>query len=326
MSEFDAARARGKRPMPLWVDAFHRDTQHLEPDEVGAYMLILMAMWTRPSCDLPDDDRRMAKVCRVSTRLWRSRIGPVIRPFLAARDGVLISERLRKEATYVERQITQQSDRKKGKKSDKPLNNNDQGQSVDTSADNTTDQSGENPSQQPNDLQEGGGGSARAPAHPPAREEPPPDQADPQADTWRETLCRAMGLDPTGITPGGRIPGTQADMAEAQRWIDDLGLSKMQIIRQVREVMAAKADGPPKSFKYFTPAMQRLAAQKAAPKLEPAPQPQPHQHHGGFYDAATGQYIEGTAFPQGPPNRPDPALEQIIRLTGARPASGYGGD
>jgi uncharacterized protein YdaU (DUF1376 family) len=147
---FNAARARAKRPCPLWVDAFQRDTQHLAADEVGAYMLLLMAMWTRESCDFPDDDRRLAAVCRVSPRLWKARIGPVIREFLTAENGALIQKRLREEATYVERQCKAQSDRKSGEKSDNPLNDNDPPASTDKSTDATADKSPEHPSQQPN--------------------------------------------------------------------------------------------------------------------------------------------------------------------------------
>ncbi|WP_209940169.1 DUF1376 domain-containing protein [Ruegeria sp. HKCCE4148] len=123
MSNFNAKRARTKRPCPLWVDAFQRDTQPLAADEVGAYMLILMAMWVRETCDFPDDDRRLAAVSRVSFRLWRSRIGPAIREFLETDNGVLISRRLRKEAAYVERHCKTQSDRKSGKKMGNPLGN-----------------------------------------------------------------------------------------------------------------------------------------------------------------------------------------------------------
>jgi len=112
-------------------------------------------------------------------------------------------------------------------------------------------------------------------------------QAETPVDTWRETLCRAMGLDPRGVTPGGRISGTQADMAEAQRWQHDLGLSKMQILRQVREVMGKKTGGPPKSFRYFTPAMTELARDLAAPRLEPAPQDQ--QRNGVRYEQSSSK-------------------------------------
>ena len=109
MSEpFDAKRSRAKRPCPVWVDAFLRDTQELEADEIGAYFLILMAMWVRPSCDFPDDERKLARVCRVSARLWRSRIGPTILPFFIVEDGVVSSKRLRQEAAFVEEFVTKQ--------------------------------------------------------------------------------------------------------------------------------------------------------------------------------------------------------------------------
>tara|TARA_R110000796_G_scaffold117736_1_gene230798 strand:- start:30068 stop:30928 length:861 start_codon:yes stop_codon:yes gene_type:complete len=146
MSEFNPARSRANRPCPLWIDAFHRKTQHLQTDEIGAYMLILMAMWSQETCSLPDDDARLARVAKVSTRLWNSRIRDVIRPFLTSENGAVFSKRLREEAGYVERQVKQQSDRKNGKKSDKSLKDNEPDKSTDT----TTDQSGEHPSQQPN--------------------------------------------------------------------------------------------------------------------------------------------------------------------------------
>lgn len=143
---FNAAAARAKRPCPLWVDAFQRDTQHLEADEIGAYLLILMAMWTREACDFPDDDTRLARVSRVSPRLWKSRIGPVLRQFFKVENGALISKRLREEAAYTERQVTQQSVRKSGEKSRKPLTDNDPPQSADVSA----DQPRHHPTQLPN--------------------------------------------------------------------------------------------------------------------------------------------------------------------------------
>lgn len=148
MSDFNAKQSRTKRPCPLWVDAFQRDTQHLEADEVGAYMLILMAMWTRESCDLPDNNTRLARVSRVSLRLWKSRVGPVIREFLTADNGFVISQRLRKEAGFVERHVTHQSNRKVDKKSGKPLKNNKPPSTTDT----TTDNPRYYPTQQPNNL------------------------------------------------------------------------------------------------------------------------------------------------------------------------------
>lgn len=262
-SEFDPKRARSKRPCPLWVDAFQRDTQHLEADEVGAYMLILMAMWTRVDCDFPDDDRRLAKVSRVSTRLWKSRIGPVLRDFFKSQNGSLISERLRKEATYTERQVTLQSNRKSGQKTDKPLKNNNARPSADSSMDTSADASMDHPTQQPNNLHcTGDDDSARD------HVEPPPET---NLDlTELEQLRIAMGADRSGLTgPSGKILGSMADKATFDQWRQELGLTFEEILGVVREVMAKKRDGPPHSFRYFNDAMQRHAGQKNQPALKP---------------------------------------------------------
>lgn len=162
MMPFNAKASRAKRPCPLWVDAFQRDTQHLSADEVGAYMLILMAMWTRESCDLPNDDARLSRIARMSLRLWRDRVGPTIRAFLLVDDGVVLSKRLREEAAYVEGEVQKQSERKRGGYA-KPQGNNDpykndkingnkplKDNNVQSTADITTDDPRNHPSQQPN--------------------------------------------------------------------------------------------------------------------------------------------------------------------------------
>lgn len=145
MTEYNAERSRAKRPLPLWVDAFLRDTQHLGPDEVGSYMLLLMAMWSREACDLPMDDAKLARICRVSKRLWKSRIWPSLEEYFAVENGALVSKRLRKEAVFIEFQGTQQSSRKRAEKSDKPLKNNKPPQTTDTTADTTADTTTDQP-------------------------------------------------------------------------------------------------------------------------------------------------------------------------------------
>lgn len=252
MSKFNAQAARAKRPCPIWVDAFQRDTQHLEADEIGAYFLILMAMWTRESCDFPDDDNRLARVSRVSTRLWKSRIGPVIRSFLTAEGGAVFSKRLREEATYVERQVKQQSDRKSGEKSDNPLKDIE----PNASADMTVDEPGNHPSQQPNNPTEedGGGGSAGA-------------RGDDQ--TLLEQVCEAAGSPLGKLTAGGGGLGSQADGIEVSRWKADLGLTDEEILANVREQAAGKPDGPPSRLSYFTKGLQRFAGLKARGPLTP---------------------------------------------------------
>lgn len=120
-----------------------------------------------------------------------------------------------------------------------------------------------------------GGGEAREVAEnpdPPPPADPPPD---PKPEGYRERLLRAVGVDPvSGLTGhGGARLGTQADMLEARRWIDDLGLTEPQVLTAIDEVMARKRDGPPSSLSFFTKPMQRLAAALDAPPLAPADPP-----------------------------------------------------
>lgn len=114
-------RARGKRPMPFHWDAFLRDTLELEVDEIGAYMLILGAMWKRPNCDLPNDPRKLAVTCRVSRRLWNARISKSIMPLLHVSGDRIFSKKCRECATYTERQITLQRCRRLSENPDKYL-------------------------------------------------------------------------------------------------------------------------------------------------------------------------------------------------------------
>lgn len=280
MTAFNAKAARAKRPCPIWVDAFQRDTQHLEADEIGVYFLILMAMWTRESCDFPDDDNRLARIGRVSSRLWKSRIGPVIREFLTAGNGVVYSKRLRQEASYVERQVQQQSDRKTGEKSAKSLEDNNQTSSADMSA----DQSDEPSFLQPNNPTLGGGDpSARAG----------------ECETLRERILAAMSVGPDGVAGPSKFIGGAADMAEAGRWLDLPNMTPDLVCAEITRIVANKRDGPPKSFSYFTEAMRRLSGQLSAPRLTPiegTPNDQPRQSSDRRAAAADDAFAERTAF------------------------------
>lgn len=265
--KFNAKAARAKRPCPLWVDAFLRDTQHLEADEVGAYFLILMAMWTRERCDFPDDDTRLARVARVSLRLWKARIGPAIRPFLTAADGAVSSKRLREEATYVERQVQRNSDRKTGENSGNPLTPNDPPPSADAS----TDQPQNHPTQQPNNptTQEKKEIPAAAALYDPPAQAAAAEAAQPEQDPL-DGVLEAARIDVTKDTSGKWF----AQRWVAQRWHEQLGLSWPEITARIAEIAAhRKGWQPPGTLKFFDPVMQELAARKTQPPLKPRPGP-----------------------------------------------------
>ena len=91
--------------------------------------------------------------------------------------------------------------------------------------------------------------------------------------TEREMLVQAMGYEPDrglGYTAIGRMVGSMSDIREYRAWRDDLGLTWEEVIGVITEVTANRKDAePPASFKYFTKAMQRLAADKERPPLQP---------------------------------------------------------
>lgn len=254
MAEFNAKSARAKRPLPLWADAFHRDTQDLSAEEVGAYFLILMAMWARENCDLPDDDKRLARICRVSPTLWKRRMGPLMRGFFEASDGIIFSERLKKEAKFVELSVTQQSKRKNGKSTCNTLKNNDTPLSADhpwIDGGSTVDHPTYNPTTQHIKTHDDSSASIEV-FHP------------------REVVLEAMGIDRSGVLgPTGKIIGTPADMAILNQWMALPAMNLDQVCAVIREVMAKKRDGPPTTFKYFNRAMQERSGALTQPALEP---------------------------------------------------------
>lgn len=85
-----------ERPfMQLYVSDFLGDTLHLSTEHIGAYMLLLMAMWNAGG-SLPDDDVKLARVARLSVKKWRS-IAVDLMPFFAREDGIVTHNRLTKE-------------------------------------------------------------------------------------------------------------------------------------------------------------------------------------------------------------------------------------
>lgn len=131
----------------------------------------------------------------------------------------------------------------------------------------------DNPSDKPEDkpqkpkaiyqIQDGGGGSAGA-----REDAPSPDQTD------RERILAAMGMGPDGIVGPSKFLGSQADMAQAKRWLEMPSMTLDVVCIEIARITANKLDGPPTSFKYFTPAMQRLSGALSAPPMLPSEAPQ----------------------------------------------------
>ncbi|MCJ8139582.1 hypothetical protein [Falsirhodobacter halotolerans] len=135
-------------------------------------------------------------------------------------------------------------------------------------------------------LEQGGGGSAGA-------RKPPAD-----GRTEREDLLEAMGITST-MNAQGRVFGNMSDMAERDRW-SALGLTHDQQFTIITEVMRSRTDpAPPTSFRYFTQAMQRVAADIARPDLQPTARAKGASHDRQRFDqsinALADRLSDGTA-------------------------------
>lgn len=90
MAEFPA--------LTLWTDSYLADTRMLSTLEHGAYLLLLMESWRRPHCDLPDDDKILARLAGLARDEW-DEIKPTIMGFWTydGRSKTWHQKRLRKE-------------------------------------------------------------------------------------------------------------------------------------------------------------------------------------------------------------------------------------
>lgn len=107
MAEFPA--------LPLFTDAFIGDTLHLTTEQIGAYMLLLMTAWRTKDCSLPDDDKYLARVCRMDTKAW-GKNRDVLRQFWKRNEnGKLVQGRLSDERKFVSDQSKKQSQNSKAR-------------------------------------------------------------------------------------------------------------------------------------------------------------------------------------------------------------------
>lgn len=66
--------------MKLWIGDYLGDTAMLTIEQSGAYLHLLMAMWTNGGW-LPNDPRKLAWICRVSRYRWERKIAPALDQF-----------------------------------------------------------------------------------------------------------------------------------------------------------------------------------------------------------------------------------------------------
>lgn len=236
--------------LPLWTDAYLADTAHLTNEEHGVYLRLLMFAWRTPHCSLPDDDKRLAIMVGVTPKKWQT-LRPVMEAFWTIENGTWSQKRLTAEREFVEGRSRSGRAGAEARWKDKPLKDKGTAHAV-ASPQHMPDRC-ETDAPIPTPIDGGGGVRTHAYTH------------------AREAILQAIGVDPiSGITgPSGRMLGTQADMAEFNRWLELPGITATVAIAEVRRIMANKRDGPPSSLRFFTQAMQRLSAELSRPPLDP---------------------------------------------------------
>lgn len=256
----------------LYVGDYDRKTAHLSAVEDGMYFRLLRLCWTSPGCKIPADEAWIMRKTRARTDEEQAAVRAVIEEFFRRGKGKLWNDRLVLEFAKANEVHAGRVKGGKNGSAAKALKNNKLKASSVKAERVDQAQLSTGYTSEGHISDSGGGGSACE------RADDPPLDAHP---TFRERILKAIGIDQSGMTGrGGTRIGTAADMEEAKRWLG-LGVTADEILIVVTETVAAKRDGPPKSFSYFTPAMTRFAAAKAAPPLSPdqIQLPQRGSHH-----------------------------------------------
>jgi len=107
MAEFPA--------LPLFTDAITADTSHLDDDEFGRYVRILIIMWRSPGCRIPNDKSWISKRLRIDALRFDAVALPLLQEFCQCDGNWWTQKRLSKEFEYVKKRSEQQSVRSKSR-------------------------------------------------------------------------------------------------------------------------------------------------------------------------------------------------------------------
>jgi len=249
---------------PMFPTDFDADTAHLNFAEDGAYNRLLRLSWRCPDAKMPDDLAWIFRKARAVTAEDQALVEAILAEFFTRERGKVFQKKLAR--IYAEAHDAHSKRVEAGKTGGhaKALKRR---QTASSNATDLPEQCSSNQNQNQNqNLSDGGGGSAHE------RE-----ASVPGPSTDRELILQAVGVDPvSGLTGnGGRMLGTQADMAEVAAWLDLPGITVPGICAEIAAVMSTKTDGPPHSLRYFRTAIQRLSGALTAPALDPIASPSP---------------------------------------------------
>lgn len=240
--------------MPLYVADYLRDTMHLSTELHGAYLLLIMAAWSRGGT-LPNDPAQLAGMAKMSPAAWR-RASAVILPFFKATGQTLAHKRIVEE--FEKAQRLSETRRQNGGKGGRPRKLEVTGEKP-TGFENPpfskanaklsetpTRVALPSPSPHPSDGSEGKEPSAQI------------DVVDPDGTAWR--MAKLLLEERANLSPeaAGRFFG---------KLLSEHGLEARDLFSAVAEANA-NATQDPKAF--LTKAAQNRAKRRAEPQLSPA--------------------------------------------------------
>lgn len=91
--------------LPLWVDEWTASTRHLNYEQRGIFLSLLILMWERPRCRIPNDDKWLARHLGMSDAKVVKIARPVIADLCKSSGNWITQDRLRKEYDYVRQKV-----------------------------------------------------------------------------------------------------------------------------------------------------------------------------------------------------------------------------
>lgn len=258
---------------PIWpvaTDAFIADTTHLDAEQTGAYLMLLMSLWRSPDAKLPMDDKKLCRMARVAPRRWPS-VWSVIADFFTVNGEFVEQKRVSSDRVKVREKMN--ANRANGERGGRPkvLKNNEPHKangSVSVSEDKTQNEPKQNLSinhepykeerdssssitdSMPRDAAADASLGNQAPDPP----KPPPG---PSWDVIGFRILRIAGLEdrpwPVPVSP-------------VRDWLAR-GWTEENIMAGVKVVVERPGYTPPKNLKYFEGAIAEVAAAASNERL-----------------------------------------------------------
>lgn len=94
--------------MPFYVGDYLKDTQALQAEQHGAYLLLIMAAWNDGG-SVPDDPEDLAAIARVPLERWQSHTAAKVLPFFRHEAGRYVHDRVAAELMRARDKVEQKS-------------------------------------------------------------------------------------------------------------------------------------------------------------------------------------------------------------------------